>query len=62
MRLTTLTLHGQRGSQDRTPILFDSHREALRYLSEVNARRAVTGLPPAIASLRSEQWVRPYGG
>lgn len=58
MRLTTLTLHGQRGDTDRVEILFDNHADALQYLSEVNAQRAVTKLPPAHASLRSERWAR----
>lgn len=59
MRLVTLTLHGTRGLHDRTPVLFLSVSEATQYLTEINARRAVTGLPPAVASLVSQDTAQP---
>ncbi len=58
MMLYELKLHGKRGDQERTDIVFDSHREALQYLHELNSQRRVSGLSPARASLARYRYVR----
>lgn len=60
MMLYELTLHGTRGNQERTAIVFDTHYEALQYLHEINSQRRASGLSPATASLSRYRYVPAF--